>query len=96
VQAAQIDLETAQAAFKYRYNVLTPAQVPKKPVKPNVLLVMLVALVAAAMAAIVVAAVADVRAGRLLERWQIVEILGRPVLGEMVLPGLRLPARETE
>jgi capsular polysaccharide biosynthesis protein len=96
VQAAQIDLETAQAAFKYRYSVLSPAQVPKKPVKPNVLLVMMLTLVAAAVAAVVVATVADVRAGRLVERWQIEVLLGRPILGEMELPRLRLPPRASE
>jgi uncharacterized protein involved in exopolysaccharide biosynthesis len=88
VQAAQIELETAEAAFKYRYSVLTPAEVPRRPVKPNVLLLLLLALFAAAALSIVVATVADVRAGRLVERWQIETILGRPILGELDLPQL--------
>ena len=44
IQTAQIDLETAQAAFKYRYTVVTPAHLPKSPTVPNVPLVTLAAL----------------------------------------------------
>ena len=88
LQAAQIDLETAQAAFKYRYSVLTPAQLPRKPVKPNVPMLLLVSFVAALFAAILVAVVADVHGGRLVERWQIERLLDRPILGEMVLPSV--------
>jgi uncharacterized protein involved in exopolysaccharide biosynthesis len=90
VQAAQIDLETAEAAFKYRYSVLTPARVPRRPIKPSVPMVLGAALVAAVLAAILIAAIADVHAGRLVERWQIERLLNRPILGDVELP--RLPA----
>jgi uncharacterized protein involved in exopolysaccharide biosynthesis len=90
VQAAQIDLETAEAAFKYRYSVLTPARVPRRPIKPSVPLILSAALVAAVFAAILIAAIADVHAGRLVERWQIERLLNRPILGDVELP--RLPA----
>lgn len=83
VQVAEIDLETAQAAFKYRYSVLTPAQLPKRPVKPNVILVLLAAFVGAVFASILAAVVSDVRGGRLVERWQVESLLDRPVLGEI-------------
>jgi uncharacterized protein involved in exopolysaccharide biosynthesis len=89
VQATQIDLETAQAAFKYRYSVLTPAKLPRKPVKPNTPLVLLAALVAALVAAVAVAVAADIRSGLLVERWQIERLLDRPILGEIEVP--RLP-----
>jgi capsular polysaccharide biosynthesis protein len=85
VQAAQIDLETAQAAFKYRYSVLTPARLPRRPARPNVPLVLLAALLAAAGAAVLAAVLADLRAGRLVERWQVEALLGRPILGELHL-----------
>jgi hypothetical protein len=86
VEAAQIDLDTAQAAFKYRYSVLTPAKLPKKPVKPNTPLVVLAALVAALLGAVFVAVVADVREGRVVERWQIERLVDRPILGEIEVP----------
>ena len=88
IQTAQIDLETAQAAFKYRYSVVTPAHPPKSPTAPNVPLVMLAALIAALICSLLVSVLADVRAGRLLERWQIERLLDRPILGEIALPML--------
>jgi hypothetical protein len=86
IQAAQIDLETAQAAFKYRYMVVTPARLPREPTVPNVPVVTLVAFVVAVLSGLVFVVLEDVRRGRLLERWQIERLLERPVLGEIVLP----------
>jgi uncharacterized protein involved in exopolysaccharide biosynthesis len=85
IQTAQIDLETAQAAFKYRYTVVTPAHLPKTPTVPNVPLVTLAALVAAMLSALLAAILTDLRKGRLLERWQIERLLGRPILGDIAL-----------
>jgi uncharacterized protein involved in exopolysaccharide biosynthesis len=36
VEAARIELDTSRAAFKYRYSVMRPAEVPKKAARPNV------------------------------------------------------------
>src|SRR5262249_44274915 len=83
VEAAQIDLETAQAAFKYRYSIITPAMIPKNPVKPSVLNTLIAAVLAAALGAVLLAVVADVRAGRIEERWQIERLLDQPVLAEI-------------
>ena len=41
IETAQIDFDTAEAAFKYRYSVVEPPQLPKKPSKPNAPLVVL-------------------------------------------------------
>jgi uncharacterized protein involved in exopolysaccharide biosynthesis len=87
IQAAQIDLETAQAAFKYRYTVVTPARLPRSPTVPNVPLVTLAAFIAAILCGLLLAVLVDVRRGRLLERWQIERLLDRPILGEIALPG---------
>jgi hypothetical protein len=94
VHASQIDLETAQAAFKYRYSVLTPAKIPKRPVKPSVSLILIASFVSAILGAAVVAVVADVRSGILVEPWQIERLLDRPILGEVVLPQLPRPREE--
>jgi uncharacterized protein involved in exopolysaccharide biosynthesis len=85
IQTAQIDLETAQAAFKYRYTIVTPAHLPKAPVVPNVPLVTLTALMAGLLCGLLLAIVVDVRRGKLLERWQIERMLERPILGEIAL-----------
>jgi hypothetical protein len=88
IQAGQIDLETAEAAFKYRYAVVTPAQVPKRPTSPNVLLVTLAAILGGLLIGLLVAVLADVHSGRLIERWQVELILDRPILGDVELPAL--------
>ena len=41
IESARIELDTARAAFKYRYTMVRPAEVPKKPIKPNVPLTLL-------------------------------------------------------
>jgi len=94
VHAAQIDLETAQAAFKYRYSVITPAKVPRHPAKPNVMLILIASFIASLFGAIVIVVIADVRSGLLVERWQIERLLDRPILGEVALP--QLPASRGE
>jgi uncharacterized protein involved in exopolysaccharide biosynthesis len=88
IETTQIDLETAQAAFKYRYSVVTPAHLPRGPVKPNVPLVVIAAFLAAVLCALLSSVLVDVVAGRLLERWQIESLLDRPILGEIVAPAL--------
>jgi hypothetical protein len=40
IDSARIEQDTARAAFKYRYSVVRPASVPKKPEKPNVVMVL--------------------------------------------------------
>src|SRR6266446_2201699 len=46
IDAARIDLDTARAAFKYRYSVVTPPQMPRGPIKPKTPLVMFAAVIA--------------------------------------------------
>jgi uncharacterized protein involved in exopolysaccharide biosynthesis len=86
VEAAQIDLETAEVAFKYRYNLITPAKLPQRPEKPSVPLTLLAALLAASLGAVLTAVVADLRAGRIEERWQIERLLEQPLLAEIEAP----------
>jgi uncharacterized protein involved in exopolysaccharide biosynthesis len=83
LQSANIELETARAAFKYRYNVVLPAQLPKKPVKPKVPLLIVGGMIFAVMCGVFAAVVLDVASGRVLEAWQVEQQLGLPVLGEV-------------
>lgn len=86
IQGAQIDLETAQAAFKYRYTVVTPARLPRSPTVPNIPVVTFVAFVVSIVAGLLFVVLVDLRRGRLLERWQLERLLERPILGELALP----------
>ncbi|HET6957958.1 MAG TPA: hypothetical protein VFI56_15290, partial [Vicinamibacterales bacterium] len=77
---ARIELAVSQAAFKYRYTVIKPAQVPRSPVKPNATLVLAAGFIAGLMLAIAAAVGKDLMSNRILEEWQIERQLGLPVL----------------
>jgi uncharacterized protein involved in exopolysaccharide biosynthesis len=76
IDAARIDLDTARAAFKYRYSVVTPPQVPRGPIKPKAPLVMAAALIAGLVLALFATTAADMRTGVVLKRWQLEDLLG--------------------
>jgi uncharacterized protein involved in exopolysaccharide biosynthesis len=80
LDGARIELETARAAFKYRYRVLDPVKVPKKPAKPNVPIFLVGGLILAALLGVAAAVLTDLGGGRVLEAWQVERQLGLPVL----------------
>jgi uncharacterized protein involved in exopolysaccharide biosynthesis len=86
IDAARIELDTARAAFKYRYSVVRPASVPKKPQKPNVLVLIVVTLLGALATGAVAGAALDLWRGRLVEVWQVESALGLKVISEVKLP----------
>jgi uncharacterized protein involved in exopolysaccharide biosynthesis len=79
--AARIELEVSQAAFKYRYTVITPAQEPRDPAFPNTRLFILAGLLAAVMLALSASVASDLMSNRILEAWQVQRQLGLPILG---------------
>lgn len=83
IDSARIEMDIARAAFKYRFSVVHPAEVAKKPKKPNVPVVVLVGLLATALLTFLVAAAADLASGRFVEPWQVERKLGIPLLGEV-------------
>jgi hypothetical protein len=83
LNSARIELDTARAAFKYRYTIVRPPQLPKRPVKPKVPVVLGAGVLAATVLAVIAAALADLRSGRILETWQVERALGLEVLGEL-------------
>jgi uncharacterized protein involved in exopolysaccharide biosynthesis len=83
IDAARIELDTARAAFKYRYSVVRPASVPRKPLKPNVPVLIGGAIFGAAIIGLFMGAVLDLYSGRIVERWQVERSLKLPVLAEV-------------
>jgi len=83
VGSARIELETVRSAFKYRYSVLWPAQVPKKPDRPNRAKIVGAGSTLALLLAIAVAAAFDRLSGRIVERKQVEQGVGLLVLGEI-------------
>lgn len=86
IDGARIEQDTARAAFKYRYSVVRPASVPKKPASPNAAVLIGGALALAFFVALCIGAAFDVRSRRLVESWQVARRLGMPVLSQVKLP----------
>ena len=80
VDGARIELDTARAAFKYRYSVVRPAQVPKNAERPKPLVFLGVGVLAALLLALFACVAVDLRGGRIVEAWQVEKLLGTPVL----------------
>jgi len=76
INAARIDLDTAQAGFKYNYSVLQIPEVPRGPIKPNAPLMTAAAFVAGLLLALFATTAADLRSGLMLETWQLENALG--------------------
>lgn len=85
VESARIEQDTAQAAFKYRYVVIWPAQRPRGSIQPNPALVLLASLVAGFFLAVMGTTMVDVASRRIVEPWQVKRSLGVPLLGEVRL-----------
>jgi uncharacterized protein involved in exopolysaccharide biosynthesis len=83
LNAAQVDLDHARAAFKYRYKIVWPAEVPRRPVSPNPFKYLAAGTIASLLLALFVAAAPELWKGRVVERWQVERGLGIPVLADL-------------
>jgi hypothetical protein len=83
LEGARLELDSARAAFKYRYTVLVPVQKPRGPIKPKPKLVLGASLIAGLALALLCTAFVDLRSRRLLESWQVERALKVPLLGEI-------------
>ncbi|MDY7226007.1 chain-length determining protein [Hyalangium rubrum] len=83
IDAAKLEREIADKSFKYRFTELTPAEFPRKPIKPNALIIAVGGVVAGLLLAVFAALARDVLSGRVLESWQVERGLGLPVLAEL-------------
>jgi uncharacterized protein involved in exopolysaccharide biosynthesis len=80
---ARIELAVSQAAFKYRYTIVRPAQVPRQPSWPNTRLVLASGFFVSLLLALVVTVSRDLLSNCILESWQIERRLGLTVLGTL-------------
>jgi hypothetical protein len=78
INSARLDLDTARAAFKYRYRIVVPPQIPRGPIKPKPVVMLLGAAIAGLLLAVFATAMADLRSGLVLEPWQLEELLDPP------------------
>ena len=77
--AARAELSSSQAGFKYQYTVITPPQMPRGPISPNVPAVIGGGLIASLLLALLAVVMADLLSDRMLESWQLEHYLGIPV-----------------
>jgi uncharacterized protein involved in exopolysaccharide biosynthesis len=85
LSAAQLELDAARSAFKYRYKVIWPPQVPREPFSPNPKKILGAGVLASLLMALFAAAAPDLLRGRIVERWQVERSLDLRVLGEIRL-----------
>jgi uncharacterized protein involved in exopolysaccharide biosynthesis len=83
VDSARIEQDTTRAAFKYRYSVVRPASVPKKPLTPKPALIVGVTAVLALLTALFAGATRDWLGRRLMEPWQVERALELSVLSQV-------------
>ena len=84
IDAAKVELDITRTAYKHKYTVVTPAELPKKPKKATAQIVGSV--FGAALLAILLAAALDIVGGLIFEPWQVRRRLKLDVLGEFDNP----------
>ncbi len=85
VFSTRVDLDTAQAAFQHRYQVIIPAEAPDKADKPKMPVVLGGGLVFSLLLALILPIWAALRVDVIRDRWQ-AEHIQLPVLAELRLP----------
>jgi hypothetical protein len=85
IGTARIALDTAQAAFKHRYKIVRPAEIPIKAIKPDPPKVIGIGMIGSLVFALLLVIALELRSGRIVERWQVHQ-LGVPILGELRMP----------
>jgi uncharacterized protein involved in exopolysaccharide biosynthesis len=86
ISAAKLQLDLARNAFKYRYSVFKPAELPTSPKYPVRLLIMVGGTFLAAFLAAIVGVLLDLASGHFVEPWQVKRKLNLPLLGEVTRP----------
>jgi uncharacterized protein involved in exopolysaccharide biosynthesis len=85
VRGAKLALDTAQAAFNHRYQVVIPVEEPNRASKPPIPVVVGAGIFISLLLAFAIPVLLELRRGVLVERWQ-VDHLQFPVLAELRLP----------
>ena len=82
LRTAKMELDAAEAAFKYKYTIMVPADVPRKAKSPPPALFGAAGILFGLLLYFLLPAAADLASGRILASWQ-VRKLGIDVLGEI-------------
>jgi uncharacterized protein involved in exopolysaccharide biosynthesis len=85
IRSGRMQLDTAQAAFDHRYQIVTPAEAPNTPTKPKPGLIIGAGFALSLLLSLLFPLLAELRRGVIIERWQVHQ-LQLPVLAELKLP----------
>jgi hypothetical protein len=83
IEGARLELDSARAAFKYRYTIITPVQRPRGPIKPKPAMVLAASLIAGLALAVLSTTLVDLYSRKLLENWQVERQLKLPLIAEV-------------
>jgi uncharacterized protein involved in exopolysaccharide biosynthesis len=83
LDTARIQLQSLQAAFKYRFIVVQPPEQPRKPTKPNRVMLFLAGLLGGIVLGLLGGGIKDLLRGRFIEPWQVSRRLRLPILAEV-------------
>jgi hypothetical protein len=82
LNVAMLERDAAGAAFKYRYVVSWPAELPRNPASPSALRIFGLGILGAVLLSLLAVSALELRRGRIVQRWQILFLLGLPILAE--------------
>jgi hypothetical protein len=85
VESARIELDTARAAFKYRFSVVDPPLTPRRPTAPNVPFILIAGLLGGICFAFLTCAGLDIWKRSVCNTWQIERQLKVQVLAQVKL-----------
>lgn len=80
---AQIELETAKEAFKYRYNLVSPPQLPKKPSSPKSTMLLIGSLFMSLVVWFSLSILLEIMQFKVSQNWQPSRFFGLKSLGEI-------------
>jgi uncharacterized protein involved in exopolysaccharide biosynthesis len=86
IDSARVELDVTRAAYKYRYTVVTPAELPRSPKKATPKAIAIGSVIGGFLFALLLAAGLDMATGSILESWQVRRRLKLQVLGELDRP----------
>ncbi len=85
IRAGRMELDTVQAAFDHRYQIVVPAEVPTMPTKPKPFIILGGGIAFSLLLALGLPILLELRRGIIIERWQVHQ-MQLPVLAELRLP----------